>query len=138
MTVQISLTIWTILCFCAFMLILSRLLFRPILRFMDARQGKIDAARQEKAAALQVRADEERALSEARSAAHAKAEQDAAARVEQIQDGFAHAAAEKREEYLRLSEGEDAALAEESARIQAALAPQLEELAAVYARKLIF
>lgn len=138
MTVQISVTIWTILCFCAFMLILSRLLFKPMLSFMDARQEKIDRARQKKAAALQSRAEEEQQLQEARLAAHQKAEQDAAARLEQARDDFSQKSMEKKNEYARLLEEEKAALAEESARIQAAMEPQLEELAAVYARKLIF
>ena len=41
MTVQINILIWTVLCFCAFMLILWRLLLKPMLAFMDARKAKI-------------------------------------------------------------------------------------------------
>ena len=44
MTIQLNILIWTILCFCAFMLILWRLLLKPLLSFMDARKAKIDHA----------------------------------------------------------------------------------------------
>ena len=45
MNIQPNILIWTILCFCAFMLILWRLLLRPLLRFMDARDERIAHAR---------------------------------------------------------------------------------------------
>ena len=45
MTIQPNVLIWTVLCFCAFMLILWRLLLRPMLRFMDARDERIAHAR---------------------------------------------------------------------------------------------
>ena len=45
MNIQPNILIWTVLCFCAFMLILWRLLLRPLLRFMDAREERIAHAR---------------------------------------------------------------------------------------------
>ena len=45
MTIQPNILIWTILCFCAFMLILWRLLLKPLLGFMDARDARIARAR---------------------------------------------------------------------------------------------
>lgn len=45
MTIQPNILIWTILCFCAFMLILWRLLLKPLLAFLDARKARIDHAR---------------------------------------------------------------------------------------------
>ncbi len=41
MTIQINILIWTIICFCAFMLILWRLLLKPMLAFLDARKARI-------------------------------------------------------------------------------------------------
>lgn len=40
MTIQPSVLIWTIINFCLFMLVADRLLFRPILAFMDKRREK--------------------------------------------------------------------------------------------------
>lgn len=45
MTIQPNVLIWTILCFCAFMFILWRLLLKPLLAFMDARNARIAHAR---------------------------------------------------------------------------------------------
>ena len=41
MTIQINVLIWTVICFCAFMLILWRLLLKPMLAFLDARKARI-------------------------------------------------------------------------------------------------
>ena len=41
MTIQINILIWTVICFCAFMLILWRLLLKPMLAFLDARKARI-------------------------------------------------------------------------------------------------
>lgn len=48
MTIQPSILIWTLICFAVLMLVLDRLLFRPMLSFMDKRNEKIAAARQKK------------------------------------------------------------------------------------------
>ena len=45
MNIQPNILIWTVICFCAFMLILWRLLLRPLLGFMDAREERIARAR---------------------------------------------------------------------------------------------
>ncbi|MBP5166950.1 MAG: ATP synthase F0 subunit B [Oscillospiraceae bacterium] len=55
MSIDISVVVWTVVGFCVFMLLLNRFLFKPMLRFMDDRQKRIDDAR----AALQ-RAEAER------------------------------------------------------------------------------
>lgn len=48
MTIQPSILIWTLICFAVLMLVLDRLLFRPMLSFMDKRNEKIAAAKQKK------------------------------------------------------------------------------------------
>ncbi len=49
MTIQPSILVWTVICFCLLMLILNNLLFKPMLAFMDKRKEKIDAAQKRKA-----------------------------------------------------------------------------------------
>lgn len=49
MTIQISVTIWTIICFLILMLVLSKLLFKPVLTLMDKRKERIDSAKMKKA-----------------------------------------------------------------------------------------
>lgn len=58
MTIQLPVLIWTVICFLLLMLILDRLLFRPMLSFMDERKARIDRAA-EKAAAEKMLAEAE-------------------------------------------------------------------------------
>ena len=72
MTIQINVLIWTVICFCAFMLILWCLLLKPMLALLDARKAKLAHARSldrsaERAEKLAL--EEARHLEEARSRA---------------------------------------------------------------------
>lgn len=49
MTIQLSVTVWTIICFIALMLILHNLLFKPVLELLDKRNKKIEDAAKKKA-----------------------------------------------------------------------------------------
>lgn len=70
MNVQISVTVWTVICFAALYLILNNLLFKPMLRLMDGREKKIADAAAAKTAAVQ-------ALEEQRIAAQAQQDEQA-------------------------------------------------------------
>lgn len=48
MNIQLSVTLWTLICFVLLMLILNNLLFKPILECMDKRRERIEAARAKK------------------------------------------------------------------------------------------
>ena len=80
MTIQVNVLIWTVLCLCAFMLILWRLLLKPLLSFMDARNARIAHAR-----SLDKTAEEEqrKALAEAQRLAEIR--QRSASRKQAIQ-----------------------------------------------------
>ena len=49
MTIQLSVLIWTIICFGLLMLILHHLLFQPVLKVMDDRKARIRGATRKKA-----------------------------------------------------------------------------------------
>ena len=49
MNIQISVVIWTVICFVALMLILRNLLFKPLLEVMDKRSERLENARKKKA-----------------------------------------------------------------------------------------
>ena len=81
MTIQISVCIWTAICFAALYLVLRNLLFRPMLSLMDERERKISGARTARAEAER-RLEEERlrriaAREEATRRARAEAEREA-------------------------------------------------------------
>lgn len=48
MSINISEVIWTIICFFVLLFLLKKLLFDPLLRFIDRRQAQLDAAQDEK------------------------------------------------------------------------------------------
>lgn len=129
MTIEPSLIVWTVLCFLALMLILKKLLFQPMLTFMDARNAKIEASRKAKE---QARADHEaktRRLLEERAAQEAQLRQSGAEAIEHAHEELLCRTAEKRAEAARRLEKNRAALAEESSRISRELEPQLSDLA---------
>ena len=49
MTIQLSVLVWTIICFVLLMLILHHLLFQPVLKVMDDRKTRIRNAAEKKA-----------------------------------------------------------------------------------------
>lgn len=72
MTIQPSILIWTLISFCLLMLILDRLLFRPMLSFMDARNERIAAAQTKKEENERALSAAEAELSERREAARVR------------------------------------------------------------------
>lgn len=48
MNIQLSVSIWTVICFCLLMLILNNGVFKPVLKVMDSRRAKLAAAREKK------------------------------------------------------------------------------------------
>lgn len=65
MTIQPSILVWTLICFCLFMLIVNKLLFKPMLGIMDERRAKIESAAKKKADIENSRLEYEKKLREA-------------------------------------------------------------------------
>ena len=66
LSINPSETVWTILCFLALLFLLDRFLYRPLVRFMDARKARIDAGLNEEAAAKAALEEDARALEKER------------------------------------------------------------------------
>ncbi len=66
MTIYVSEIIWTVVCFLVLLVVLKKLLFDPILTFMDAREEKLAHARKAGENANAARTDADAALAEAR------------------------------------------------------------------------
>ena len=82
MTLQPSLIIWTVVCFCLLMLVLHKLLFKPMLTFMDARSEKIASARLRAEKAAEEREEALSRLENERTLALRSAQESARARAE--------------------------------------------------------
>lgn len=129
MTIEPSLIVWTVLCFFALMLILKKLLFQPMLTFMDTRNAKIEAARKAKEDARTEYEAEARRLADERAAQEAQLRQSDAEALEQAQEELRCETTQKRAEAAQRLAENRAALAEESERITRELEPQLSDLA---------
>ncbi len=136
MTIQISVTVWTVLCFLALMLILDRLLFRPLLSFMDKRREKIENAKLARKTALQEREEELSRREEALSAAKVRAMQDASAALEDVRRENAERIAGKKAENARRLETLREELGTESREILAAVEPRTDELVSAIADRI--
>ena len=44
MNIQPSVIVWTVICFLLLMIILKNLLFTPVLKMLDSRKAKVEAA----------------------------------------------------------------------------------------------
>lgn len=127
-TIQVSILLWTIICFVVLMLILDRLLFRPLLDFMDKRREKIDGARSRRQSALREREEEQRRREEEHDAAKKQAMQDAVSALEDMRQEYAAKASEKRaDNERRIAELRDE-LAKESETILVSVEPRMDEL----------
>ena len=137
MTIQLSVTIWTVICFAALMVILDRLLFRPLLDFMDRRREKIDGTRAARRAALEEREQELHRWSEEQLAARKHAMEEASAALEAMREENGHRLAERKAEYGRRLALQREALEEESQTILASLDSRTASLSAIFTEKFL-
>ncbi len=90
MSIQISVVIWTVICFLLLMVILRNLLFKPVLEVMDKRRERIEKAR-EKQAEIEKRSLEiEKQQANAKILFEKEQKEQATAQVEQIQADSKH------------------------------------------------
>ena len=136
MTIQPSVLIWTIICFCVLMLILNKMLFGPMLKVMDVRQEKIQRAKdKQKADELAVSealSQREEALTEAKR--QQLALQTAAA--EQAREAGSAALEEARKNSSQELEAYAQELEQEARELKTKLDAKVDSLAVVFADRL--
>lgn len=137
MTIQISVTIWTVICFILMMLVLNNLLFKPILTLMDKRRERIDAAKAKKAEYELLSAENERLASEKMAEYEANGKKLIKERVEKVQTDRRKAVEAAKEVRLkRLDESREKTVAEEK-EILSKLSSHAEELAVMLADRIV-
>ena len=137
MDIQLSVIIWTVICFGILMLVLDRLLFRPLLKLMDERKERVESARKnaveaaKQAEALRLeRIESEKA--ERQRLIEMEAERVAGFRQEA--EAELRALSKQLEEETEASRREAAVYADEAL---ASLSKELDEAALRYSQKLI-
>ena len=136
LTVNISELILTVISFFLLLFLLKKLLYGPLISFMDARQARIDAGLREERLAeeklAQARDENQRRLDEARRDAEKLAEQGRAETRQSLAEAVRHAdaganaaAAQARDEAASRREAADRELGGRKAELSALLAERL-------------
>lgn len=136
MTIQPSVLIWTVINFCLLMLILNKLLFKPLLAFMDARKNRIDAAKSELSAAEKAHSDEKARLEEERKKALAEADDLARAEISDERSRIIAETAKAKKEYEAGKREKETQFAHDGEKLELELCSRLDELADAFARRL--
>lgn len=137
MSIQISVTVWTVICFVVLMLVLKNLLFKPVLELMDKRAKRIDDANQLEKKAKELEKEHDLALEQKRAELVEKQKADVRAAAERIRadskkqiddanDGRLAAVDEYREQ-----------MEEERKQIVAELSKHTDELSELFAKRVI-
>ncbi|MBQ6824670.1 MAG: ATP synthase F0 subunit B [Clostridia bacterium] len=136
MTIQLSVTVWTVICFILLMVILHHLLFKPVLKMMDHRHERVEKARKKKAEYEQMEQDFQAALEQEKVAALAAQKKELKRQVESLRaeskQAIEDAKAERVRELDRYHEEAEA----ERGRILGELSVYTEELALAFADSL--
>lgn len=136
MTIQISITLWTIICFVLLMLILHNLLFKPVLRVMDARREKIENAAAKKAEWERTGQEHSAMLIEMEEKAAAENQRLIKENVEAIRQESKKTVELAKDARLRLVDEYRSYVEKEHAAILVALGEHKAELATAFADKL--
>ncbi|MBR4799801.1 MAG: hypothetical protein IK047_06045 [Clostridia bacterium] len=137
MNIQPSVLIWTVICFCVFMLVISKLLFKPLLGIMDARREKTASARERLRESDARLAEAEEAKRLALEESKARAAQEYASRAEALRAGSESELKAVAAEYERQKESARAESTEEAAETGKALADAVDTLAGEFAEQLL-
>ena len=137
LSINVSELIWTIVNFFLLYFLLKRFLYTPIVRFLDARQARLDEAEKKEAEARAAADEIDRQIEEQkairREEAAAILDEAQKADAEQSRQSFAEA----KEAAARALEDANASLRAEQERERASLASDTPELAAMLAERLL-
>lgn len=137
MTIQLSVTIWTIICFVLLMLILHFLLFQPVLKVMDDRRARIEKAAQKKAENERLESEYASMLIEQEKAYLEEQQKQINEEIESIKLDTKKAVAAAMEERLRSADAYRESSKNEQEEIINFLRMHTEELAVTFANSLI-
>lgn len=136
MTIQPSVLIWTVINFCVFMWLMNRLLFKPLLRFMDAREEKLAGVRRRRENAQHARAEAQQLAEETRLAAEKKARGDAEAALAEARQAATQMLAQKEKEYAALLERQRLEIAAQRREVQQRLDAGMDDVVSAFVQEL--
>ena len=137
MSIQLSVSIWTVICFVIFMLILKFLLFDPVLAVMDKRRERIENAKGRRAQREKIELENQRKLIEFEKEQRILRKKAVREQIEKIQIESKKAAEEKSSKRVLEVEEYREKMERQSEEIISSLSPTLNDLAATFAERMI-
>ena len=137
MAIQLSVLIWTIICFVLLMLILHHLLFQPVLKVMDDRKARIRSAAKKKTEYKRIAEQNAAALREKEAARLAAKRRQIKEQIETIRLDGKKAVEAANDERLRAVERFRQQAESERVEILITLSAHAAELAAAFAESVI-
>lgn len=137
MTIQLSVLIWTIICFLLLMLILHNLLFKPVLQMIDKRKERIQNAASKKDAYEKQIREQEAMLQEKKAAFLAMQQKQMKEEIEMIRQDSKNRLETARVERLRKVDDYRIRVNEEQSELLALLGEHSMDLAVSFADSLI-
>ncbi len=137
MNIQLSVVIWTVICFSVLMLILHNLLFKPVLLLFDRRREKIEAADKKRAQDERARLEYQSALESKRAEALERQKQEAVDAILEIQSDNKKQMEDAKREHLKNVEAYRENIQKEYARMIEALTPEMQKAADALAERII-
>lgn len=137
MSIQPSVIVWTVICFLLLMIILKNLLFTPVLKVLDSRKEKIDAADKKLRDIESITAENERRLAVEKERAEAEKIAQAKEKVQQIQSRGKKEIENARRKCLSDIEEYRKGMTGEYDKIVYSVAPKMETAAAIFAKNII-
>ena len=137
MSIQPSVIVWTVICFLLLMVILKSFLFTPVLKMLDGRKEKVEAADKKLRDIESINAENERRLSEEKARAEAKSIAEAKEKVQQIQSQGKKEIENAQRKCLSDIEEHRNGIKGEYDKIVYSVAPKMETAAAIFAKNII-
>ncbi|MBE6728526.1 MAG: hypothetical protein E7562_07785 [Ruminococcaceae bacterium] len=137
MTIQLSVTVWTVICFVLLMLILHNLLFKPVLAVMDKRNKRIENAKIKKAEIEKIQSENDSVLSKKKKAFLEAQLKKSTEEIEEIRANSKLATQKAQEQRLRMVEEYHLKIDSEQSEILSVLEAHSVSLASSFADSLV-
>ena len=137
MNIQPSIMVWTVICFLFLMVILKNLLFTPVLKVMDSRREKIQAAAKKKEDIQKLVVEHENQLQKEKALAEERNRKEIKKKLEQVQlQSKKEIEAAQRECLADVQRYRDG-IQDEHNEIVSSVAPKMETAAALFAKNIL-
>ena len=137
MNIQLSVTVWTVICFVLLMIILHNLLFKPVLKLMDERRERINKAHGKKAEFERISTEHDAILAQKKNEFALLEQEQQRHELETMNAAVKKAVEKAREERIAMVDDYRIRSAREQEEILAHLSEHTEELSLLFAENLL-